>query len=100
MITIQDIQKWSRPHPVVKGGRMTNIFNSKYELSVVGGGKRSLHGDFENDFEIAVFSTKSREFVTRLFFPDITQDVVGNLGPVELEEFVNSIFRNDDFQVR
>jgi hypothetical protein len=35
MITIQDIQKWSRPHPVVKGGRMTNIFNSKYELLVV-----------------------------------------------------------------
>jgi hypothetical protein len=100
MITIQDIQKWSRPHPVVKGGRMTNIFNSKYELSIVGGGKRSLHGDFENDFEIAVFSTKSREFVTRFFFPDNTQDVVGHLGSAELEEFVNSIFRNDDFQVR
>ena len=101
MITIQDIQKWSRPHPVVKGGRMTNIFNSKYELSIVGGGgKRGLYGDFENDFEIAVFSTKSREFVTRFFFSDNPHDVVGHLGSAELEEFVNSIFRNDNFQVR
>jgi hypothetical protein len=100
MITIQDIQKWSRPHPVVKGGRMTNIFNSKYELSIVGGGNRSLHGDFENDFEIAVFNTKSREFVTRFFFSDNPHDVVGHLGFAELEEFANSIFRNDNFQVR
>jgi hypothetical protein len=38
--------------------------------------------------------------VTRFFFPDNTQDVVGHLGSAELEEFVNSIFRNDDFQVR
>lgn len=100
MITIKDIQEWSRPHPVVKGGRMTNIFNSKYELSIVGGGKRSLHGDFENDFEIAVFSTKSREFVTRFFFPDNPDDIVGHLESTELEEFVNTIFRKDDFQVR
>jgi hypothetical protein len=38
--------------------------------------------------------------VTRFFFPDNPQDVVGHLGSAELEEFVNSIFRNDDFQVR
>jgi hypothetical protein len=100
MITIQDIQKWSRPHPVVKGGRMTNIFNSKYELSIVGGGTGRLHGDFENDFEIAVFNTKSREFVTPFFFSDNPHDVVGHFGSAELEEFVNSMFRNDDFQVR
>jgi hypothetical protein len=98
MITIEDIKKWSKEHPN-GGGRMTNIFNRKYELSIVGG-RDGLYGDFENDFEIAVFSTKSREFVTRFFFPDNPHDVVGHLGSAELEEFVNSMFRNDDFQVR
>jgi hypothetical protein len=98
MITIEDIKKWSKEHPN-GGGRMTNIFNRKYELSIVGG-RDGLYGDFENDFEIAVFSTKSREFVTRFFFTDNPYDVVGYLGSAELEEFVNSIFRNDDFQVR
>jgi hypothetical protein len=98
MITIEDIKKWSKEHPN-GGGRMTNIFNRKYELSIVGG-RDGLYGDFENDFEIAVFSTKSREFVTRFFFTDNPCDVVGYFGSAELEEFVNSIFRNDDFQVR
>ena len=98
MITIEKIKKWSKEHPN-GGGRMTNIFNRKYELSIVGG-RDGLYGDFENDFEIAVFSTKSREFVTRFFFTDNPCDVVGYFGSAELEEFVNSIFRNDDFQVR
>jgi len=101
MITISDIQEWSRPHPVVEGGRMTNIFSPKYEVSIVGGGKKGrLYGDFKNSFEVAVFSTKSREFVTRFFFPDNTDDVVGYLSSDNLEEFLNSVFRENNFQVR
>lgn len=101
MITISDIQEWSRPHPVVEGGRMTNIFSSKYEVSIVGGGKKGrLYGDFKNSFEVAVFSTKSREFVTRFFFPDNPDDVVGHLSSDNLEEFLNSVFRENNFQVR
>ena len=46
MITIKDIKKWSKPHPSDQNGRVTNIFNRKYELSIVGGG-RGLYGDFE-----------------------------------------------------
>ena len=101
MITVSDIQEWSRPHPVVEGGRMTNIFNPKYEVSIVGGGKKGrLYGNFENTFEVAVFSTKSREFVTRFFFPDNPDDVVGYLSSDKLEEFLNSVFRENNFQVR
>jgi hypothetical protein len=101
MITISDIQEWSRPHPVVEGGRMTNIFSPKYEVSIVGGGKKGrLYGDFKNSFEVAVFSTKSREFVTRFFFPDNSDDVVGYLSSDNLEEFLNSVFRENNFQVR
>ena len=32
MITIEDIKKFSKPHPTGDGGRMTNIFNNKYEV--------------------------------------------------------------------
>jgi hypothetical protein len=101
MITVSDIQEWSRPHPVIEGGRMTNIFSPKYEVSIVGGGKKGrLYGDFKNSFEVAVFSTKSREFVTRFFFPDNSDDVVGYLSSDNLEEFLNSVFRENNFQVR
>lgn len=99
MITIKDIQSWSKPYPIGDGGRMTNIFNNKYELSIVGG-RKGLYGDFDKSFEVAVFSTKSREFVTRYFFPELDDDVIGFLRAEKLEELANSIFRNNGFQVR
>jgi len=98
MITIEKIKKWSKEHPN-GGGRMTNIFNRKYELSIVGGGQR-LYGDFEKTFEIAVFDAQNRKFVTRFFFPENENDVVGYMSGEDLEDFANMIFRNDDFQVR
>jgi len=98
MITIEKIKKWSKEHPN-GGGRMTNIFNRKYELSIVGGGQR-LYGDFEKTFEIAVFDAQNRKFVTRFFFPENEHDVVGYMSGEDLEDFANMIFRNDDFQVR
>jgi hypothetical protein len=98
MITIEEIKKWSKEHPN-GGGRMTNIFNRKYELSIVGG-RDGLYGDFEKTFEIAVFDAKDRKFITRFFFPENGDDVVGYLSGKVLEDFANMIFRNDDFQVR
>ena len=62
--------------------------------------KPPLGFDFKNSFEVAVFSTKSREFVTRFFFPDNPDDVVGYLSSDNLEEFLNSVFRENNFQVR
>jgi|688.fasta_scaffold906404_1 hypothetical protein len=99
MITIKDIQKWSKPHPIGKGGRMTNIFNRKYELSIVGGAK-GLYGDFDETFEVAILDTKDRNFVTMYFFPEIGEDVIGYMNAEKLEELANSIFRNNGFQVR
>lgn len=99
MITIEDIKGWSKPHPIGDGGKMTNIFNRKYEISIVGGTK-GLYGDFNETFEVAILDTKNRNFVTVFFFPDNGEDVVGHMGGEQLEEFINSLFRNDDFQVR
>jgi hypothetical protein len=99
MITIEDIKSWSKPHPIGDGGRITNIFNSKYELSIVGG-RKGLYGDFDNTFEVAILDTKNGNFVTRYFFPELDDDVIGFLNAEKLEELVNSIFRNNGFQVR
>lgn len=99
MITIEDIKKWSKPHPIGDGGRMTNIFNNKYELSIVGGAK-GLYGDFDETFEVAIFDSKDRNFVTMYFFPENGDDVVGYMKAENLEELVNSIFRKNGFQVR
>ena len=98
MITIEKIKKWSKEHPN-GGGRMTNIFNHKYELSLVGGGPR-LYGDFEKTFEIAIFDTQDKRFITQFFFPENAHDVVGYMSGEDLEEFSNVLFRKDDFQVR
>lgn len=99
MITIEDIKSWSKPHPIGDGGRMTNIFNNKYELSIVGGTK-GLYGDFDKTFEVAIFSSKDRKFVTMFFFPENSDDVIGYMRDEELVDLVNSIFRNNGFQVR
>lgn len=99
MITIEDIKSYSKPHPVGKGGRVTNIFNNKYELSIVGGAT-GLYGDFDKTFEVAIFDTESRNFITRYFFPELGDDVIGHMKAEKLEELVNSIFRNNGFQVR
>jgi hypothetical protein len=98
MITIKKIKKWSKEHPI-GGGRMTNIFNNKYELSIVGG-RQGLYGDFENTFEIAVFDAQDRRFITQFFFPENGDDVVGFISREDLEDFSNILFRNGDFQVR
>ena len=99
MITIEDIKSFSKPHPNGDGGRMTNIFNNKYELSIVGG-RKGLYGDFDKTFEVAIVDTKSRNFITRFFFPELGDDVIGYMKAEKLEELANSIFRNNGFQVR
>ena len=97
MITVENIIEWSKPHPL-DGGKMTRIYNDEIEFSIVGG-RSGLYGDFEKDFEIAIMDTQNGEFITKLFFPENSDDVVGYLEAKKVEEIANSLFKNYSFQV-
>ena len=99
MITVKDIIEWSKPHSVAAGGRIIRISNDKVEFFIVGGAS-GLYGDFINDFEIAIFDKESGEFVTKFFYPDANNDVIGYMPVKDLEELINKVFKKDDFQVR
>jgi hypothetical protein len=98
MITIDYIKKNALPHDISGGKRMI-LYNEKYVLSIVGGTK-GLYGDFENDFEVAIIDPLNKEFITKLFFPENGDDVVGYLSCEELEKIANTLFKEDNFQVR
>ena len=74
MITIEDIKKWSKPHPLANvislkdrsGGRISRFGNKEIEFSIVGGGQ-GLYGDFDKTFEVAIFDRKSNDFILKLF---------------------------------
>ena len=97
MITIKDIIENSKPHSVA-GGSMTRLSNDKYILSIVGGSS-GLYGDFEKDFEIAIMDRQNGEFITKLFFPENSDDVIGYLEAEKVEEIANTLFKNYSFQV-
>jgi hypothetical protein len=99
MITVQNIIEWSIPHPnQLEGARILRIGNDEIEASIVGGA-RGLYGDFVEDFELAVIDKKSNEFITRFFFPEKQDDVVGYMSGQELVDFLNKIFQKG-FQVQ
>jgi hypothetical protein len=99
MITVKDIIKWSKPHPVGGGARRTRIMNNAIEFSIVGGG-RGLYGDFKKTFEVAIFDVESGDFMTKFFYPEGSDDVIGYMNSEELELLVNKLVKNRDFQVR
>jgi hypothetical protein len=90
MITLQDIIDWSKPHQI-NGGRMTRIHNDEIDASIVGG-VSGLYGDFKNDFEVAILDKKNGEFVTKYFYPEGNDDVIGYMEGEKLVEFLNMIF--------
>ena len=96
MITIKDIIENAKPH-MIEGGKMLRLSNDKYILSIVGGAS-GLYGDFEKDFEIAIMDTKNGEFITKIFYPENSDDVVGYLEAEKVVEIVNSLFKNYSFQ--
>jgi hypothetical protein len=99
MITIKDIIELSKPHPIGNGGRITRIGNNNVEFSIVGGAS-GLYGNFINDFEMAIFDKENGEFVTKFFYPDATDDVIGYMSGEDLETLVNKVLKDKDFQVR
>ena len=99
MITIDDIKKWSKPHPVTKGdGRMSRFGNKNIEFSIVGGA-RGLYGNFEKTFEVAIFDRKTNNFVTHFFSEKNDGDVIGFMSSEELEKLVNSVIKIEDLSV-
>jgi hypothetical protein len=96
MITIQDIIGYSKEHPI-KSGRQTRLSNEQVTISIVGGAS-GLYGDFEKDFEVAVIDKLTGEFMTKFFYSEGNDDVIGYMSGEELERFVNQIFHKD-FQV-
>jgi hypothetical protein len=106
MITIEDIKKWSKPHPLAnvislkdrRGGRMSRFGNKEIEFSIVGG-SQGLYGYFETTFEVAIFDRKSNDFVTRFFYPEATDDVIPYMDANKVEELVNSVIKREDLSV-
>jgi hypothetical protein len=95
MITIEDVIKYSKPHPIGEG-RIVRFHNDHIMVSIVGGAK-GLYGDFKETFELAVFNNDG-SFITQFFFPENYDDVVGYLDGEDLIDFLNKIFKNG-FQV-
>jgi hypothetical protein len=99
MITIKDIINLSKPHPVVGGGRALRIGNDNVEFSIVGGA-RGLYGDFINDFEVAILDKENGEFVTKFFYPEASDDVIGYMSGKSMVSLINKVLNDKDFQVR
>jgi len=71
MITIEDIIKDSKPHPVVDDARQTIYFTPLLKISIVGGGK-GLYGDFNETFEIAIIDKDTSNFISGYFYPEFS----------------------------
>lgn len=98
MITIDFIKKIAQKHGI-SGGKRTNLYNDKYILSIVGGAS-GLYGDFEEDFEVAIIDPASKDFITKLFFPENGDDIVGYMKKEDVEKIANTLFKDGGFQVR
>ena len=99
MITIKEIISNSKPHPNgMFGARQTVMTDDRVILSIVGGAQ-GLYGDFIEEFEIAIIDAETRNFVTKYYVPESSDDVLAYVNSDKVEEIANSIFKNG-FQVR
>lgn len=96
MITVQNIIEWSKPH-AMNDGRQTRLTDGKVEVSIVGG-VQGLYGDFKEEFELAVFDPTTRNFITTFFFEG-GNDVMAYMKGDDLVNFLNKIYKDDNFQV-
>ena len=105
MITIEDVKKWSKPHPMSKylstgggKGRVSRFGNKEIEFCIVGGGQ-GLYGDFDKTFEVAIFDVQTKEFITKYFYPDATHDILSYMNSDDVEKLVNSIIKREDLSI-
>ncbi len=97
MITVENIVEWSKPHQL-EGGKITRIHNTEVEASIVGG-RSGLYGDFVDDFEVAILDCRTGDFITKFFYPEGNDDVIGYMTGDKVVELLNTIF-GKGFQVR
>jgi hypothetical protein len=102
MITIKDIKKWAKPHPTTAllggNGKQARFGNGKVEFSIVGG-DLGLYGDFKETFEVAILDLESRNFVTRIFYPEVNDDIIGWMTTDDVEKLVNSVIKREDLSI-
>lgn len=96
MITIEDIKDNSKAHSPL-GGSKTVIKYKNILISIVGG-RRGLYGDFDKDFEIAIISDKTKDFVTRFYNPESHDDVMAYVPGDEMMKFINKIVKGKSFR--
>ena len=88
MITIQDVVSLAVTRP--DGAKQTIIESDDFIISVVGG-RQGLYGDFEKTFEMALMTKDRKTFVTRHYFPDLNDDVMGWKSSEETERIINDL---------
>lgn len=102
MITIEEIIKWSKPHPMTKhtgdDGRVSRFGDGRIEFSIVGGA-RGLYGNFSTTFEVAIIDLKTKNFVTNFFYPEGGEDIIGHMSAKKVEELVNSVIKRENLSV-
>lgn len=99
MTTVEEIIKYSKPHPNgIEGARQIILYNDKVRMSIVGGSK-GLYGDFSEDFEIAFLDQETNEFVTKFYSPNNDDDVIGYVSGLEVLDLINNVFAKG-FQVK
>jgi hypothetical protein len=92
-ITIEQIIEMAKPHSIV-GGKRTIIEGKRFILSIVGG-RAGLYGDFIDNFEVAIIDKNTKEFVTKLFEPQATDDIMGYVNSDKVVEMANYILKNN-----
>ena len=98
MTTVKEIIDYSKPHANgLEGARQTILYDNKVIMSIVGGA-RGLYGDFEKDFEVAILDNNSRDFVTKYYVSDASDDVLAYQDSEQLEYIANLLFKKG-FQV-
>lgn len=88
MITIQDVVSLAVTRP--DGAKQTIIESDDFIISVVGG-RQGLYGDFEKTFEMALMTKDRKSFITRNYFPDLNDDVMGWKSSEETERIINDL---------
>lgn len=81
----------------MEGARQTVLKDDNVVLSIVGG-TSGLYGDFEKDFEVAILDKNSRDFVTKYYVSDASDDVLAYQDSKQVEYIANLLFKKG-FQV-